>query len=197
MNSEEQILFELLKAGDEKAYGILYKKHYAILCHFANFYLHDRFLAESVVEDVIFHLWENREGLNITKSIRSYLVMAVRNKCLDTLKLKRNQTEKPISTLSDKAGYYMDSQTAGDSPYGTLLSKELEEKVIQAIESLPAECRQVFIKSRMENKKNKEIAEELGISVNTVKYHLKNALKVLREKLENYLIALSLFLLMN
>ncbi len=158
---------------------------------------HDRFSAESVVEDVIYHLWENRESLNITKSIRSYLVMAVRNKCLDTLKLKRNQNEKPISSLSDKAGYYMDSQTAGDSPYGTLLSKELEEKVIQAIEALPAECRQVFLKSRMENKKNKEIAEELGISVNTVKYHLKNALKILREKLEHYLIALSLFLLMN
>ena len=80
MNSDEQILYELLKAGDEKAYGILYRNHYAILCHFANFYLHDRFSAESVVEDVIYHLWENRESLNITKSIRSYLVMAVRNK---------------------------------------------------------------------------------------------------------------------
>lgn len=197
MISEEQILYEQLKAGNESAYGILYRNHYAILCHFANFYLHDRFSAESVVEDVIYHIWENRESLNITKSIRSYLVTAVKNKCLDTLKLKRNQNEKPISSLSDKAGYYMDSQTAGDSPYGTLLSKELEEKVIQAIEELPVECRQVFIKSRMENKKNKEIADELGISVNTVKYHLKNALKILREKLEHYLIALSLFLLMN
>lgn len=193
MISEEQILYEQLKVGNESAYGILYRNHYAILCHFANFYLHDRFSAESV----IYHIWENRESLNITKSIRSYLVTAVRNKCLDTLKLKRNQNEKPISSLSDKVGYYMDSQTAGDSPYGTLLSKELEEKVIQAIEALPAECRQVFIKSRMESKKNKEIADELGISVNTVKYHLKNALKILREKLEHYLIALSLFLLMN
>lgn len=153
MNSDEQILYELLKAGDEKAYGILYRNHYAILCHFANFYLHDRFSAESVVEDVIYHLWENRESLNITKSIRSYLVMAVRNKCLDTLKLKRNQNEKPISSLSDKAGYYMDSQTAGDSPYGTLLSKELEEKVIQAIEALPAECRQVFLKAGWKQEK--------------------------------------------
>lgn len=157
MNSEEQILYEQLKAGNEGAYGILYRNHYAILCHFANFYLHDRFSAESVVEDVIYHLWENRESLNITKSIRSYLVMAVRNKCLDTLKLKRNQNEKPISSLSDKAGYYMDSQTASDSPYGTLLSKELEEKVIQAIEALPAECRQVFLKSRMENKKTRKL----------------------------------------
>lgn len=47
----------------------------------------------------------------------------------------------------------MDSQTAGDSPYGTLLSKELEEKVIQAIEELPAECRQVFIKAEWKTRK--------------------------------------------
>ena len=61
MISEEQILYEQLKVGNESAYGILYRNHYAILCHFANFYLHDRFSAESVVEDVIYHIWENRE----------------------------------------------------------------------------------------------------------------------------------------
>ena len=56
MISEEQILYEQLKVGNESAYGILYRNHYAILCHFANFYLHDRFSAESVVEDVIYHI---------------------------------------------------------------------------------------------------------------------------------------------
>lgn len=197
MSTEEQLLYEQLKAGNEKAYGILYKKHYAILCHYANFYLHDKFSAETVVEDVIYHLWENRENLIIKKSIRNYLVTAVRNKCLDTLKLKRNQTEHVISSLSEKAELYMGSLPVSDSPYGILLSKELEEKVMQAIETLPAECKQVFIKSRIEQKKNKEIAEELGISINTVKYHMKNAIKILRNKLEHYIFFLSLFVLTN
>lgn len=197
MSTDEQFLFEQLKAGNEKAYGILYKKHYAILCHYANFYLHDKFSAETVVEDVIYHLWENRENLIIKKSIRNYLVTAVRNKCLDTLKLKRNQTEHVISSLSEKAELYMGSLPVSDSPYGILLSKELEEKVMQAIETLPAECKQVFIKSRIEQKKNKEIAEELGISINTVKYHMKNAIKILRNKLEHYIFFLSLFVLTN
>lgn len=197
MSTEEQLLYEQLKAGNERAYGILYKKHYAILCHYANFYLHDKFSAETVVEDVIYHLWENRENLIIKKSIRNYLVTAVRNRCIDTLKLKRNQTEQVILGLSEKAAFYMGNQPVSDSPYGILLSKELEEKVMQAIETLPAECKQVFIKSRIEQKKNKEIAEELGISINTVKYHMKNAIKILRNKLEHYIFFLSLFVLTN
>jgi len=186
MNTEEQLLLEQLKLGNERAYGVLYEKHYAVLCHFANFYLHDKFAAEAAVEDIIYHIWKNREKLNISISIRSYLVRAVRNRCLDILKLKRNQTELSISSLSEKANYYIDNQISNDSPHGTLLSKELEDKIIIAVESLPTECKQVFVKSRMENKKNQEIAEELGISVNTVKYHLKNALKTLHEKLGKY-----------
>lgn len=197
MNAKEQVLFEQLKLGNERAYGVLYETHYAVLCHFANFYLHDKFAAEAAVEDVIYHIWENREKLSISISIRSYLVRAVRNKCLDMLKLKKNQTELCISSLSEKANYHIDNRIAYDSPHGTLLSKELEETIIKAVEELPTECKQVFVKSRMENKKNQEIAEELGISINTVKYHLKNALKTLREKLGKYCCISLLLVLTN
>lgn len=197
MNDIEKEFIQRLKNGDENAYGALYQQHYALLCHFATFYLHDKFTAETVVEDVIFHLWANRDNLTINTSLRNYLTRAVRNKCLDYLKLKRTQNEQAMSTLSDGMNYYMNSQIATDSPFGTLLSKELEEEISNAINSLPKECRTVFLKSRMENKKNQEIADELGISINTVKYHLKNALKFLRDRLEKYLITLAVFLLMN
>ena len=73
---------------------------------------------------------------------------------------------------------------------GRLLEKELEEKIIRAVESIPPESRQVFRKSRFERKKNDEIAQELGISVNTVKYHIKRALAILREHLGEYLMLL-------
>lgn len=197
MNNIETEFIQKLKNGDESAYGTLYQQHYALLCHFATFYLHDKFTAETVVEDVIFHLWTNRNNLTINTSLQNYLTRAVRNKCLDYLKLKRNQNELAMSTLSDKSNYYVDCQLSTDSPFGTLLSKEMEEEISNAINSLPKECKTVFLKSRMEHKKNQEIADELGISINTVKYHLKNALKLLRERLEKYLITLVLFLLMN
>ena len=197
MNSIEKDFIQRLKNGDENAYGSLYQQHYALLCHFATFYLHDKFTAETVVEDVIFHLWTNRDNLTINTSLRNYLTRAVRNKCLDYLKLKRTQSEQAMSTLSDGLNYYIDSQMATDSPFGALLTKELEEEISNAINSLPKECQTVFLKSRMENKKNQEIADELGISINTVKYHLKNALKFLRERLEKYLVTLALLLLTN
>ena len=72
-------------------------------------------------------------------------------------------------------------------------SSELDYEIHRAIRHLPDECRRVFVKSRFEEKKYEEIARELGISVNTVKYHIKNALSILCKELDKYLL-LCLFL---
>ena len=72
-------------------------------------------------------------------------------------------------------------------PLGTLLEQELEEELLKCIEELPKECRAVFKKSRFEQKKYEEIADELKISVNTVKYHIKSALVILKKELGTFL----------
>ena len=77
-----------------------------------------------------------------------------------------------------------------DYPLGRLLERELEHEIRRSVAALPAECRQVFLKSRFERKKYEEIAAELGISVNTVKYHIKNALARLHDSLGKYLTCL-------
>lgn len=77
-------------------------------------------------------------------------------------------------------------------PLGMLLERELENEIRMAIDKLPAECRCVFEKSRIEGKKYEEISQELGISINTVKYHMKNALSFLQAELSKYLIVLIL-----
>ena len=86
------MIIEQLKAGKERAYKFLYDRHYQILCHVAAQYVRDDFLAETIVGDVIFHLWEIREQLEIRTSIRSYLMQSVKNRCLDYLKSQYNQT---------------------------------------------------------------------------------------------------------
>ena len=83
--------------------------------------------------------------------------------------------------LSDKIGWL------------TVRCRELEERIRQAIDRLPSQCRQVFKMSRFEGKHNPEIAEQLGISVNTVKYHLRYALSFLRKDLQKYLLLIILF----
>ena len=182
-----------MKTGNEDAYQYIYDRHYALLCHVANGYVKDHFLAETIVGDTIFHLWEIRETLEISVSIRSYLLRAVRNRCINYLNSEWEKREISFSSLMPDE-ITDDKMMISDShPLGTLLERELEEEIYKAIDKLPDECRRVFDKSRFEGKSYEEISQELGISVNTVKYHIKNALASLQKNLSKYLITLLLF----
>ena len=193
MEHTETLIVEQLKTGNEDAYQYIYDRHYALLCHVANGYVKDHFLAETIVGDTIFHLWEIRETLEISVSIRSYLLRAVRNRCINYLNSEWEKREISFSSLMPDE-ITDDKMTISDShPLGTLLERELEEEIYKAIDKLPDECCRVFDKSRFEGKSYEEISQELGISVNTVKYHIKNALASLQKNLSKYLITLLLF----
>lgn len=192
MENTEKLILEQLKRGTENAYKYIYDHHYVPLCHVAKGYVHDDFLAKTIVGDVIFHLWEIRDSLEISISLRAYLMRAVRNRCLNHLKLEYEQREVSFSAFP--AEEFPEKYILSDNyPLGTLLERELEDEVRSAISRLPNECRIVFMKSRFEEKKQEAIAQELEISINTVKYHIKNALFLLREDLGKYLILFFLF----
>ena len=167
---KDTLIIEHLRRGDEEAFKYIYEHHYVLLCRFANQILNDAALSEEVVDDAIFYLWEHRREIEITYSVRAYLMRAVRNRCLN---VEENQ------------------------PLGVLLERELEDELTRSIEELPVECRTVFKKSRFEQKKYEEIALELGISINTVKYHIKNALSLLQKRLDNYLHLLIIYIFMD
>lgn len=189
MHELEELLIKKLRKGDERAFRLLYDRHYVLLCRFANQLLNNAALAEEVVDDVIFYLWEHRQEVEIRYSIRAYLMRAVRNRCLNELQLQSHREELHISSfLSPESMDFLDSLFVDNKqPLGMLLEQELEEELKRSIDELPLECRKVFYKSRFEQKKYEEIATELGISVNTVKYHIKNALAFLQRRLGNYL----------
>ena len=180
----EEQLIKKLRTGDEKAFRLLYDCHYVLLCRFANQILNNAALAEEVVDDVIFYLWEHRSEVEIRYSIRAYLMRAVRNRCLNELQSQSHREELHLSSfLSPESMDFLDFLFVDDKqPLGMLLEQELEDELKRSIDELPLECRRVFYKSRFEQKKYEEIAEELGISVNTVKYHIKNALAFLQKR---------------
>lgn len=190
MKELEHIIIRQLRAGDEEAYRYLYDRHYAVLCRFANAWVDDPFLAEMIVGDVIFHLWEIRDTLEIDTSLRAYLMRAVRNRCYNHLSSESKKRETPFSALAPDTLEREPALSLGEHPLGLLLERELEGEIIRSIERLGDECKRVFKKSRFERKKNEEIAAELGISVNTVKYHIKMALARLRQDLGKYLLFL-------
>ncbi|MFV0580520.1 MAG: RNA polymerase sigma-70 factor [Parabacteroides gordonii] len=191
----EQIFISRLKNGNEAAYRELYNLHYALLCRYAVQWVRDAFWAETIVEDVIFHIWEMRESFEIHVPLRSYLLRAVRNSCLNYLNQSSTRYELSFSCLdTEEEDIVFTVLTENDYPLGSLLEMELEGEILAAVESLPEDCKRVFKKSRYEYKKNEEISIELNISVNTVKYHLKRALSLLRERLGKYLVGLFCFL---
>lgn len=188
---EEQII-EGVKEGDDSAFRHLYDIYYHRLFCIARQYLQDEFLAETIVSDVFFHLWETRKTLDIRISLNAYLIRMVRNFSLNYL--QKNYVEKEVSLngidLSSPLLFLSE-----DYPLGRLMEKELIDKVHEEINRLPKETRQVFILSRLEELKHEEIATQLGVSVNTVKYHIKQALSILRARLKDYIIVLLAFLL--
>lgn len=186
LESEQEILHQL-KIGDEKAYRYVFDKHYGLLCSIAAEFLKDDFLAETIVGDIILYLWEKRETITIQTSLRSYLVRAVRNKCINYLHLQYVIKETPLPTNDELFNLDGSFLVSDNYPLAILLEKELELKIEDAICSLPDECRTVFQMSRFENLSYDEIASKLGISTNTVKYHIKTALSKLRTDLSSYI----------
>lgn len=187
--ADDTFIISRLYKGDEDAFRYIFDNEYGLMCSFANRMLHDRTMAESIAGDVIFNLWESHERLKITSSLRSYLLGAVRNRCINELKSRMKRLSATNASLNIREEMEMlDVIFTDDSqPLGTLLEQELEEQISHCISLLPKECRKVFEKSRFEGLSYKEIASELKISTNTVKYHIKQALSILHSNLGVYL----------
>jgi RNA polymerase sigma-70 factor (ECF subfamily) len=190
MKNNEKEIIRLLKQGDNIAYKYIYDYYYVLLCAIAYEYLQDDFLAESIVGDLIFNLWEKRETIEITTSLRCYLIRSVRNRSINYLNLEREKREITFSSVDIGQKENIFCSETFDYPLAKLLENELEEKIAEAIENLPRDCSRIFKMSRFEDKRYEQIASELGVSVNTVKYHIKNALQRLNNDLSKYLITL-------
>ena len=149
----------------------LFRYTYRPLCLYALHYLQDADLAEDIVQESYTALWEKlQEGTHILNR-KSYLYMMVRNRCLDHLRKKGIPTEslKPYDTYG-----IIDDDDAQER-------SQTEARLWTAIDSLPEKCREVFILSKRDGLKYEEIAEELGLSLNTVRNQISKALKVLKE----------------
>jgi RNA polymerase sigma-70 factor, ECF subfamily len=140
---------------------------------------------------VFIKLWNIREKIDITTSIKAYLVKAVRNTSINYL--KQFKLKNKLSDNLSNSDYELLAWDS-DYPLGQLYEKEILEILDQGIKTLPDACRQIFILSRNEDLKYSEIASKLGISVNTVKTQMKIAFSRLRKALKDYLIIILFFM---
>jgi len=183
----------LEKIDFEKVYVV----HFSKMKRFAKEYVLSEDEAESIVQDVFLELWEKREVLSMPVNLVAFLFTATKNRCIDYLRhsaMVRETTKK----LDEEQRYLLKIKFESLEAFNQdiLSEHDIETILTKAIESLPEKCRQIFVKSRIEGKKQKEIAAELDISINTIETQMGIAYKKLREELKDYL-PLLVFLLLH
>lgn len=173
-------VFRSIQKGDHKAFSQLFDSYYISLCFFAARYLHDLSLARSLVQDLFIDLWQKREKIEVAVSVKAYLYISVKNRCIDHLRAKKTTTEIPESDAA-----------VSQVPFRDLIEEaELNERINLSINRLPGKCREIFMLSRMEGLKYAEIAKKLDVSVKTVEMQMGIALRKIRESLSDYLTSL-------
>lgn len=189
MENSGEKLISGIQNGDIAAFEELYRKYYVFLCLVAGHIVKNNCDAEEIVSDVFVRLWKIRDKIIINTSIKAYLVKAVQNTSLNYL--RQDKIFNRITDLSGIDGYELLAWDS-DYPLGRLYEKEITEILKDGIDDLPEACRKIFILSRNEELKYSDIAEKLGISVNTVKTQMKIALARLREIVRDYIISTGL-----
>ncbi len=157
-------------------FEILFKEHYSALCAYAYGFVADYSQSEDIVQEVFAKLWAGKRKIDMDTSPKAYLYKAVGNVALNHIKHKK--VEKKYEKENIAYGDY--TEKGLDE---LLINKELSIKIQSAIERLPEGRRNVFLMSRMDGLKYKEIAEKLNVSVKTVENQMGKALSSLRKDL--------------
>jgi len=191
---DEILIIKKINRGDLDVFHYLYRVYYIPLCVYARNFTRSKELAEEIVQDVFIGLWEKQGFLNIKSSLNSYLFVSVRNACLNHLKhllVVNKFNEYYTQKLKEAQDFYSITQETGDS---LIIAQELEDKINKEIELLPEHCRQIFLMSRVDCLKHKDIADKLGVSINTVHRQTSIALERIRKSLKDFLTLLLLLL---
>lgn len=186
MEKGVDILFDALKNGDDMAFEKLYHLYFPRLHAFSFKITNDSSLAKDVVQNVFIKVWETRSAF-ILENPEAFIYQMVRNASLNYvrhLKVVDNLKSKVKDQYLGEELYYIDM--VGNEPY-ILIEKELEGKIIEVMNSLPDKCLTVFRMSRIEGLKNREIAEQLNISIKAVEKHISKAMHIYRQNFADYL----------
>jgi len=169
-----------LKEGDITAFEMFFKTYYQPLCNYAYTFIQDKDEAEEIVQSAFLSVWEKKDTLEIKTSLKSYLYTMVRNTSLNVIKHEKIKQKYVGEALAVE-------DRSHEGVTQAVLTSELEDRIQQAMEVLPEQCRLVFKLSRFEELKYAEIADQLDISIKTVENHMGKALKIMREQLKDYL----------
>lgn len=169
-------LVELLKSGNHAAFAEIYERYFGLLYLHACNRLRDKDEAKDLVQELFSYLWSKRNTLEPQTNFSNYLYTGVRNRVLNVIAHKQVEERHRVSVAS-----WLDGAEAVTDH--RVRERQLAEIIEKEINALPPKMRTVFLLSRKSNLSYKEIGEKLDLTEQSVRSHIKNALRILRMRL--------------
>lgn len=179
----ERHVIDGLRMGEEWAYRYVFEAYYPTMCAIASHLLEDDFQAQSLAADVISHIYEKREELDIRSNLKSYLMTSTHNACLNLKKNKKTRTEHNFSKLEECDIQQIFAGKEENTTQRQLIQKELSQLMQSVIRDIPEPAKGTFLKNRLQGLSYREIAAQEGISANTVKFRIKRVLQIILSRL--------------
>jgi len=197
MDETEKSLIKDLIEGDPVAFNYIYRSYYLRLFNFANSYCRNHFAAENIVQDAFTSLWDMREKIEPQINLPGYLLTMVKNKSLNHLqhiKVQVKAEEKLQNNMMRELELRLTLLTACNPE--EMFHSDVQRIIKETLDTVSPQCRKVISMSRFEGLSNKQIANQLNISVKGVEFQITKGLKALRMNLKDYL-SLFVFLLIR
>jgi len=181
-------LINEFKKGDPQAFSSYFHLHYRPLCYFAAQLVNSQQDGEDIVKDTFVKLWQKHTDFDSSQNIKAFLYISTRNACLNFLR------HLQVKESSRKELIYLEEEKGEELVLNQMIRAELMQEIYSEIEKLPERRREVFKMAYLEGMKNEEIADQMNISIHTVKEHKGKALYSLRLRFSDHQIILFIML---
>lgn len=171
------VMLESINRWDEQSLKLIYQYHYKMLVAFGMQILNNLEEAEDAVQDVILKTWQQKNTFETDGQLRAYLFNGVRNRCLTMMEHKQ-----VVISHQERLQREFREMALEDNKTIALHKEEVYRQVFMAIDQLPEKQKEIFLLA-IEGKQNKEIAEILNLSVNTIKSQKRRGIERLRNML--------------
>lgn len=172
-------IVEGIQKQDEKAYELLFNTYYKKLCAYSFGVVKDMVVAEEIVQDFIYKLWENPSYIQTHDKLRPYMFRSVYNNSLQQLKSRARFDENSEVIFSMQESY--------EKSEHQVEMDELYDALERSLNSLPPKTREIFTLNREDDLSYKEIAIKVNLSVKSVEYHISKAMKLIEFGIRNFI----------
>lgn len=178
-NFDEDLLLLKIAAGDQQAFRVIYERYYHPLYAFCIKLLKDEWMAEEVIQEVFLKIWKQGSRLTDVAQLEAYLVTMARNRCYDHLRRRKLRQYSPLEELDWKSEQHNETEES-------IATNDTRRLIESAVLKLPPQQRRVYQLCHLGGYKYEEAGKELGLSIATVRFYMKLALRNLRKQLADH-----------